>query len=133
MVKDPVVIDRSVVKGLLSYAKDQHPKEAILLLRGRFMRGKLVVEEVLIPPLAIHGKGFSGFPLQTLPMDFSIIGTVHSHPSGILNPSPEDLNRFYGRIMLIVAYPYDSERDVAIFDGKGRPIKYDVVDLENVS
>ena len=47
-------------------------------------------------------KGSSHFNPYFLPIDFSIIGTVHSHPSGVLKPSIADLNHGYGKIMLIM-------------------------------
>ncbi|MEM2926919.1 MAG: Mov34/MPN/PAD-1 family protein [Candidatus Bathyarchaeia archaeon] len=130
MAKILVVIHRSIVEGLLQLAREMHPKEIILLLRGKVKGQKLLVEEALIPPFAIPGIGFSSFPLQTLPMDFSIIGTAHSHPSGILHPSTRDLNRFYGKIMLIIAYPYDLEGCFAIFDGNGNLVNCEIIDRD---
>jgi proteasome lid subunit RPN8/RPN11 len=49
-------------------------------------------------------------------MDFSIIGSVHSHPSGNLNPSVGDLNHFFGRILMIVGFPYVDTSNVAVYD-----------------
>jgi len=48
------------------------------------------------------------FKLHMLPIDFSIVGTVHSHPSGFPLPSHADLEFFdkYGRIHIIVASPF---------------------------
>jgi proteasome lid subunit RPN8/RPN11 len=83
-----------------------------------------MINEVVIPPLSTHANGFSSFPLNLLPIDFSIIGTAHSHPSGVLKPSIKDLNNFYGRIMVITSYPYDSEKDLAIFAKDGLPINF---------
>lgn len=124
------LIRRSVVDSILSYARMCHPKEGILLLRGKVKGGIVKVEEVLVPPLSIRGKGFSSFPPYMLPLDLSIIGVAHSHPSGILAPSTADLNNFYGRIMVIVAYPYESEKDMIVIDGKGRRLGYIIVDDE---
>ena len=123
-----ILIKRSVVDSLLSYAKACHPKEGILLLRGKVKRDLIEVNEVEIPPLSVRGKGFSTFPTYMLPIDFSIIGTAHSHPSGALSPSTADLNNFYGRIMIIVAYPYGSERDIIVVDGRGEKLNYEVID-----
>ncbi|MCD6470183.1 Mov34/MPN/PAD-1 family protein [Candidatus Bathyarchaeota archaeon] len=123
-----ILIKRSVVDSLLSYAKACHPKEGILLLRGKVKRDLIEVNEVEIPPLSVRGKGFSTFPTYMLPIDFSIIGTAHSHPSGALSPSTADLNNFYGRIMIIVAYPYGSERDIIVVDGRGKKLNYEVID-----
>ena len=123
-----ILIKRSVIDSLLSYAKACHPKEGILLLRGKVKRDLIEVNEVEIPPLSVRGKGFSTFPTYMLPIDFSIIGTAHSHPSGVLSPSTVDLNNFYGRIMIIVAYPYRSERDIIVVDGRGKKLNYEVID-----
>jgi len=122
-----VVVNRSVIRSILDYAKACHPKEGILLLKGSLSKNRITVDEVEIPPLAVHGFGFSNFPLHMLPLDFSVVGTAHSHPSGVLRPSITDLNKFYGRIMIIAAYPYRSEENVAVFDREGRSIEYEIV------
>ena len=122
-----VFVERAVVDSILSYAQMFHPRESILLLKGKIDKKKIVVTDVQIPPLATHGSTFSGFPLSRLPIDFSVIGVAHSHPSGALRPSVTDLNKFYGRIMLITAYPYQSEQNIIILDRKGQPVKYTVI------
>ena len=122
-----VLIERVVVDSILSYAQMLHPREAVLLLKGKVDKHRIVVNDTQIPPLATHGNAFSTFPLHTLPIDFSIIGVAHSHPSGALRPSVTDLNKFYGRIMVITAYPYRSEKSIATFDREGKSLKYEVV------
>ncbi len=122
-----VFVERAVVESILSYAQMFHPRESILLLKGKIDKKKIVVTDVQIPPLATHGSTFSGFPLSRLPIDFSVIGVAHSHPSGALRPSVTDLNKFYGRIMLITAYPYQSEQNIIILDREGKPVKYTVI------
>ena len=121
-----VFVERTVVDSILSYAQMFHPRESILLLKGKVSKHKLVVDDVQIPPLATHGSTFSSFPLSTLPIDFSVIGVAHSHPSGALRPSVTDLNKFYGKIMLITAYPYRSEQNIILLDRKGQQLKYEV-------
>jgi proteasome lid subunit RPN8/RPN11 len=122
-----ITFETSVIDSLLSYARTFHPNEGILLLRGRISKDEILVKETIIPPLATHGKGFSGFPFHMLPLDLSIVGVAHSHPSGVLKPSLEDLNNFYGRIMVIIAYPYNSKRDIGVFDREGNMIKYSII------
>jgi len=122
-----ILIERAVADSILSYAQMLHPREAILLLKGKVDKNRIVVKDTQIPPLSTHGNTFSTFPLHMLPMDFSIVGVAHSHPSGVLRPSITDLNKFYGRIMVITAYPYQSEKNIAIFDREGKPLKYEVV------
>lgn len=120
-----VFVRQEVIDSILSYARMNHPRECILLLRGRVDEGKIKVESVQIPPIAAHGESVSSFPLHRLPMDFSVLGTAHSHPSGVLRPSIEDLNRFYGRIMIITAYPYHSEKDIIVLNCNGNVLQYD--------
>jgi len=122
-----IFVERAVVDSILSYAQMFHPRESILLLKGKIDKKKIVINDVQIPPLATHGNTFSAFPLHTLPIDFSVIGVAHSHPSGALRPSIADLNQFYGRIMLITAYPYQSEQNMIILDREGKPLKYAII------
>jgi proteasome lid subunit RPN8/RPN11 len=126
LVKE-VFVERAVVDSILSYAQTIHPREAILLLKGKVDKHKIVVNDTQIPPFATHGNTFSAFPLSRLPIDLSVMGVAHSHPSGALHPSATDLNKFYGRVMLITAYPYQTEKNMAIFDRQGKPLKYVVV------
>jgi len=125
-----VLVSRSVIESVLSHAKFVHPKEGILLLRGKVEKNRVSVNEVEVPPLAVHSRNFANFPLHMLPIDFCIVGTAHSHPSGVLRPSIGDLNNFFGRIMIIAAYPYISERQIAVFDKDGRTLGYEIADRE---
>jgi proteasome lid subunit RPN8/RPN11 len=120
-------VKRSVVDSILSYAQMFHPNESILLLKGKSDKKKLVINDVQIPPLATHGNTFSSFPLSRLPIDFSVIGVAHSHPSGALRPSVVDLNKFYGKLMLITAYPYQSEQNIIILDRQGKKLSYKII------
>ena len=122
-----VAIKRSVLDSILSYAQMHHPKEAILLLQGKVEKRRIMIDDLQIPPLATHGASFSNFPLHMLPIDFSVLGTAHSHPSGVLKPSVGDLNHFYGKIMVITAYPYQSEQNLAVFDHNGNRLKCKII------
>jgi proteasome lid subunit RPN8/RPN11 len=123
-----ICLARSVINGILNYSKGAYPDEAILLLSGKNDRERTTIDGIEVPPLAIHGKSFSEFPLHMLPMDFSLMGSAHSHPSGVLKPSVPDMNNFYGRLMIIVAYPYETESDLAVFNSRGDRVKYEVVE-----
>lgn len=125
-----VSLRRDLLDGILAYSKDAHPREAILLLRGRAEGDSIRIEEVLIPPIATHGLGFSDFNPHAIPFDASIIGLFHTHPSGIPEPSVEDLNHFYGIVMVIAAYPYGSEADVKAFDEAGDELELEVIEGE---
>jgi len=122
-----VYIDVEVLNEILEIAKHNHPREVILLLRGHSKKNEIHITGYLIPPFAIGGKGFSHFNPYFLPVDFSIIRTAHSHPSGVLKPSIADLNHGYGKIMLIMGYPYTSKKNVALFSYRGEKLPFKIV------
>jgi len=122
-----VRFEQSVADSILSSAQGAYPNEAILLLRGKMESEAILVNEVLIPPLAIHGRGFSQFRGYMLPMDFKLVGVSHSHPSGALRPSTHDLNHFYGRIMVITAHPFQSYNDIGAFNSHGDRLPSEVL------
>jgi proteasome lid subunit RPN8/RPN11 len=116
-----IIISNELLVSLLLFSKTQHPKEAMLLLRGKKRKNEITIEEYILPPFTTSGRGFASFPLHMLPIDFSILGTVHSHPSGSLKPSTTDLSHFYGRIMMIVAYPFTPSQ-IAVYNSKGEKL-----------
>jgi proteasome lid subunit RPN8/RPN11 len=124
----PICLARSVIDSVLNYSKGTYPDEAILLLTGKNDKDRVTIDGIEVPPLAVHGKSFSEFPLHMLPMDFSFMGTAHSHPSGVLKPSVPDMNNFYGRLMIIAAYPYETMSSLAVFDSRGNVVKYEVLE-----
>lgn len=121
-----VKIKRSLVEGLLEVSRELHPKEFIALLRAR----KGVIAEVVVPPFSVYGIGESSFPLHELPIDMSLVGSVHSHPSGDPRPSKQDLNVAFtfGLVHLIISYPYAGIENVHAYDKDGNPLKLVVVD-----
>jgi len=57
-----------------------------------------------------------------LPMDFSIVGTAHSHPSGNLMPSHADLNHAFGVVLTIAGFPFRNEQNVAVYNRSGEKL-----------
>ncbi len=121
-----VRIDRELLSLILKNAGDMHPKEMLLLLRGKSKRGVVELTEFLFPPFVTRGRDFAGFPLHALPLDPSIMGSVHSHPSGILIPSAHDMNYTFGRLLMIVAYPY-GETNIAVYAPNEEKLLLEVV------
>lgn len=107
---------------ILESAKSIYPKEFGGLLRVDSKLKHTIIEVILLPG-TISGGSQAIFKLHMLPIDFSIIGTVHSHPSGFPNPSNADLTLFdkYGRIHIIVASPFD-EYSWKSYDYSGKEI-----------
>lgn len=90
---------------ILEASKDTFPREFGAILRAE----DGVITEILLVPGTVSGNKHAIFQLHMLPPDFTVVGTVHSHPSGNYNPSDEDLMLFrkFGGLHIIVGYPYD--------------------------
>ncbi|MEM3051210.1 MAG: Mov34/MPN/PAD-1 family protein [Candidatus Bathyarchaeia archaeon] len=111
-----------LLEAIFESARRLYPRETILLLRGKKRKDVIIVDELVVPPLATYGAGFANIPLHMLPMDFSIVGIVHSHPSGNLEPSNVDFNHFFGRILMIVGYPFAGAENIAVYNSKGEKL-----------
>lgn len=110
---------------ILEASKTTFPKEFAAILRGE----KGIITEIMLLPGTLSGGTSALFRLHMLPIDFTVVGTAHSHPSGNFHPSQADIQLFqrFGRVHIIVARPYD-ERSWAAYDFYGRPRELDVVD-----
>jgi proteasome lid subunit RPN8/RPN11 len=98
-----------------------HPNEGILILRGKSNKGNVIINGLVIPPFSHTGPTFAGFPHSFLPFDPSYVGTVHSHPTGSVQPSVTDLHNFFGFVTVIVKSPYEDE-DIFAFDRDGNSL-----------
>jgi proteasome lid subunit RPN8/RPN11 len=119
-----ILIIPEVFKSLQHLAEINHPNEIIVLLRGKKLGEDFHITDFLIPPFGVYGRGFASFPSHMLPIDFTIVGTAHSHPNGLLKPSIGDFHNFYGSIMMIFGPPYH-HTNVAAYNkqGKNIPVK----------
>ena len=123
-----VSMSLELLDSIFEGARRLYPKEVFLLLRGKKVEDRISVTDLVVPPLAVYGYGFANLPFHMLPADFSIIGTVHSHPSGNVSPSNVDINHFYGRILMIVGYPFKDRQNVAVYDSKGQIVSMQLLE-----
>jgi len=121
-----VLVDEKLLQAIFEGARRLYPKEMVLLLRGERKKNLVKISELVVPPLATYGSSFANIPLHMLPIDFSIVGTVHSHPSGDLTPSIADLNHVFGMILVIVGFPFADERNVAVYNRSGEKLKLQI-------
>ncbi len=112
-----VRIKKTALDFILGASRKIYPNEFTALLRG----GGDVIEEVLLMPGSMFGEDFASIRFDMKPIDASIIGSVHSHPSPSFRPSKQDLLFFAkaGYLHLVVKYPYRSLADVAAYDLSG--------------
>mgnify|MGYP006270183611 CR=1 FL=1 len=121
-----VSMPKEIFEMILESAKHLHPRETILLLRGKSSKDLITISEIVIPPLSTYGHSFSAFQSHMMPIDFSIMGAAHSHPSGNPTPSSPDLNHSMGKILLIVAYPYQGKENAVVNDRNGEKLTLEV-------
>jgi proteasome lid subunit RPN8/RPN11 len=128
-----VQLPKEILDAIFAGAKQLYPRESFLLLRGKKTKGTIRINDLVLAPFAVHGEGFANFNPFMFSGDFSLVGTVHSHPSGNISPSHVDLNHFFGRILMIVGYPFEGENCVAVYDSNGEKMPLQITSDENES
>jgi proteasome lid subunit RPN8/RPN11 len=120
-------IERDCLDLILECAKSNYPKEFGGLLRVDASSKNTIIEVILLPG-TISGDSHAIFQLHMRPIDFSIVGTVHSHPSPNARPSKADLQLFskYGKIHIIVASPFN-ESSWRAYDYSGNEIEAEII------
>ncbi|WP_435335707.1 Mov34/MPN/PAD-1 family protein [Haloarchaeobius sp. TZWWS8] len=135
--REPVVgIARDTIEFALEAAEDTHPNEYMGLLRGRDARqlgldlDGQVVTDVLVIPGTRSNPVSATVDSNMIPNDSRALGSIHSHPNGVLRPSDADLATFgSGLAHIIMGYPYGPE-DWRTFDQHGDPRDLPVLDVD---
>ncbi len=125
-----VQISRDILQAIYAGAKQLYPRESFLLLRGKKRKGTIHITDLVLAPFAVHSEGAAHFNPYMLPSDFSLVGTVHSHPSGNISPSHVDLNYFFGRVLMIVGYPFEGDKCIAVYDSDGDKLPLQIIGEE---
>jgi proteasome lid subunit RPN8/RPN11 len=124
----PWKITRDCLNLILESSKSNYPQEFGALLRVDRLQKDTIFEVVLLPG-TISGNSHAIFRLHMLPIDYSVVGTVHSHPSSIARPSEADLDLFnhFGRIHLIVGVTPFGDTQWKAYEYSGREVTVEVV------
>jgi proteasome lid subunit RPN8/RPN11 len=117
-------------------ARETHPNEYMGFLRaeeasrlGLDERGR-VITDVLVIPGTVSDPQSATVRENMKPNDRNVVGSVHSHPNGVLRPSQADLETFHsGSVHIILGSPY-GRHDWRAFDENGDPRELDVVDVD---
>jgi proteasome lid subunit RPN8/RPN11 len=128
MAAKPTVVEipQDILDAIYAGAKQLYPRESFLLLRGKKSKGVIKITDLVLAPFAVHGRGFAHFNPYMFSGDFSLVGTVHSHPSGNISPSHVDMNYFFGRILMIVGFPFEGRNCVAVYDAKAERLPINI-------
>ena len=120
----------------LRASEDSHPSEYMGQLRGEDARSLgldregTVVTDVLLAPGTKTNPVSAEFNPSYMPNDLKSVGSVHSHPNGVLRPSDADLATFSrGDVHIIVGAPYGRD-DWQAFDTDGEKIDLEVLDVD---
>ena len=121
---------------VLEAAEDTHPNEYMGVLRGERADSLgvddegYVVTDVLVIPGTSSGPTSATMNPNQVPNDERTLGSVHSHPNGVLHPSDADLATFgKGPVHVIIGAPY-GDHDWRAFDREGKPRTLDVLDVD---
>ncbi len=96
---------------------------------GAFLRAENhIIYEIAMLPGTIQGRTHTIFQLWNKPIDFQIVGSVHSHPSGNVNPSDADVQMFSntGDIHIITGHPFRLT-DFAAYNRKAERISLTIL------
>jgi proteasome lid subunit RPN8/RPN11 len=120
-------IKKKCLDLILECSKSNYPNEFAGLLRVDEEKKNLIKELVILPG-TVSGDSHAIFKLHMLPIDFSIVGTVHSHPSPSARPSSADLQLFRkkGKVHIIVANPFNNSSWKA-YDHTGKEVETIVI------
>mgnify|MGYP001597806733 CR=1 FL=1 len=124
----PWKITRKCLDLVIESSKSNYPQEFGALLRVDRVKKNTIIEVVLLPG-TISGDSHAIFHLHMLPIDYSIVGTVHSHPSSVVRPSDADLDLFshFGKIHIIVGVSPFGEASWNAYDYTGHSVIIDVI------
>ncbi len=120
-----VGIAADTLEFALEAAEDTHPNEYMGMLRGTearefdLDRDGLLVTDVVVVPGTQSNPVSATVQTNMIPNNPTDIGSIHSHPNGVLRPSDEDLATFgRGQVHIILGAPY--RRDCwRAFDNQG--------------
>ncbi|ADQ67758.1 proteasome protein [Halogeometricum borinquense] len=134
--KEILGIAEEALEFALEASKETHPNEYMGFLRGEdarqlgLDRSGTVITDVLIIPGTKSDPTSATVDSNMIPNDMRAVGSIHSHPNGVLRPSDADLDTFgQGQVHIILGHPY-RRSDWRAFDQEGKPTTLDVLDVD---
>lgn len=79
-------ISRDLLAMLFELGREHHPNEFVAVLREQGG----VIRELDLVPGTIVGRESASFFVDMLPLGIRQAGSAHSHPNGVLSPSPAE-------------------------------------------
>ena len=120
-------IERATLSLILEVSKESYPREFAATMIAKAG----VIREINLLPGTLSGDTSAIVHTYMQPPDItlSVVGLVHSHPSGDFRPSGADLQFFskFGNTHIIVGMPY-SEKSWQAYDQTVEKISLTIVD-----
>ncbi|SEV86591.1 Mov34/MPN/PAD-1 family protein [Natrinema salifodinae] len=129
-------IAEETLEFALEASEAAHPDEYMGFLRGTeahrlgLDRDGLVITDILVIPGTESNSVSATVKTNQIPNDMKALGSVHSHPNGVISPSDADLETFgRGSVHIIIGAPY-RRTDWRAFDSQGEPTQLNVIDVD---
>ena len=117
-------IDKAALRMINDSAIETFPNEFLAALKAE----EGVITELVVLPGTVQGDSHGIMHTHMLPIDYSVIGTVHSHPGHSNRPSDADLQFFshFGGVHIITCLPFD-ETSWKAYNSNGERVVLKVV------
>ncbi len=138
--REVIGIADDALSFVLEASAETHPDEYMGFLRAERVdrldadldarSSDLVAVDVLVIPATTSNPVSATVRENLVPNDNRTVGSVHSHPNGVLRPSDADLATFgNGPVHVIVGAPYGHD-DWRAFDRQGDPRELPVLSVD---
>ncbi|MEZ3114530.1 Mov34/MPN/PAD-1 family protein [Halobaculum sp. MBLA0147] len=128
-------IAEETLEFVLEASRDAHPNEYMAFFQGTpaaqldLDRSGTVITDVWVIPGTSSNSVSATVRENQIPAGGKAVGSVHSHPNGVLRPSDADLGTFHaGKVHVIVGAPYGRD-DWRAFDRDGEPTELAVLEV----
>lgn len=136
----PQYIASNVLEDCLGASETQLPNEFLALLVAehssdveitdrKSVEDEYIITSYYVVPGTESGPTSASLKGMNVPIHGKVVGSFHSHPSGALRPSQEDLNMFQKHPVNIIAGPPFDMDSWRVFNPQGDPTTIDVVDI----
>ncbi|MGE4275068.1 MAG: Mov34/MPN/PAD-1 family protein [Candidatus Methanomethylophilaceae archaeon] len=117
-------IEEQVLEMINASSRSVDPNEFLCMMRAE----EGVIVELVLLPGTVSGDSHGIIDVWMAPVDFSLCGSVHSHPGPSNEPSDDDLQffRHWGGVHIISCRPYDTQSWRA-YDSNGRMVSLEVI------
>jgi len=129
-------IAAETLEFVLEASEDSHPDEYMGMLRATpasrldYDGEGMIVTDVLVIPGTTSNPVSATVKSDMIPNDLRSVGSIHSHPNGVLYPSDADLATFgSGDVHVIMGAPY-GRHDWRAFDRDGERRQLPVLDVD---